>query len=113
MGVMDERFVGEAIRPVAGSIDSRGMAEGGPGLPRRFVWRGEEYFVDEVLGQWKQTAGCTHGSDERYVRKHWFHIRTSTGEEMKIYCDRQARSKRERKARWWLYTVAGCGRGKA
>ena len=36
-----EEFVSEAIQPVVGTTDTAGMARGGPGLPRRFVWRGE------------------------------------------------------------------------
>jgi hypothetical protein len=102
---MGERFIGERILPVPGTFDSRGMAEGGPGLPMKFLWRGEEYAVDEVLESWKDTGPCTSGSEERYIRKHWFRIRTTSGHEMKIYFERQARSRREQKARWWLYTV--------
>lgn len=103
---MDTHFISEAIQPIPGSFDSRGMVEGGPALPLRFVWRGEEYAVDEVLESWKDTGDCTSGSGERYVRKHWFRVRTTSGHEMKIYFERQARSKREMKARWWLYTIA-------
>jgi hypothetical protein len=72
----------------------------------RFVWRKAEYVVEELLGKWKDTGPCTSGSGEHYVRKHWFHVRTTTGEEMKIYYERQARSTRERMKRWWLYTVS-------
>jgi len=105
------RFVGELIQPVRGAVDTRGMAQGEPGIPMRFVWREREYEVAEVVERWKETSRCSSGSDERYVRKHWFRIRTTTGEEMRIYFERQARSRRERKARWWLYTVSGAGEG--
>ena len=100
---MRERFISEPIRPVAGTADTHGMARGEPGLPERFVWRGQEYTVDRVLAQWKETSGCKSGGDERYVRKHWFHVRTTTGDEVKIYFERQPRSGRQRKLRWWLY----------
>ena len=81
------------------------MLRGEPGLPGRFVWREREYAVAGVLEKWKETGPCRNGSGERYLRKHWFRIRTATGEEMKIYFDRRPRSRRGAKARWWLYTV--------
>ena len=102
---MRERFVSEKIEPVAGTMDRAGMARGEPGLPKRFVWRDQEYTVGEVLETWKETSGCKTGSDEHYVRKHWFRLRTTDGTEMTLYFDRQARSKRQRKSRWWLFTV--------
>jgi len=98
-----KQFVGEAIEPVAGTMDNRRMARGEPGLPKRFVWRGQE--VAEVLEQWKQTGPCTSGSDEQYVRKHWYRVRTTAGAEMNLYFERQPRSTRERKVRWWLHTA--------
>jgi hypothetical protein len=87
-------------------MDTGRMARGEPGLPGRFLWRGQEYVVERVLEQWKETSPCTSGSGERYVRKHWYRIRTTSGSEMRIYFERQARSARERKRRWWLYTVS-------
>ena len=102
---MSETFVSEEIHPAPGTADARSMAAGEPGLPRRFTWRGTEYEVAQLLAKWKDTGPCKSGSDERYVRKHWFRLRTATGEEMKIYFERQPRSGRDRKARWWLYTI--------
>jgi len=105
-GIMRWDFVSEVIMPVAGTANTAGMSRGGPGLPERFIWREAEYAVAEVLDTWKETGDCKSGSDERYVRKHWFRVRTTDGREMKIYFERQARSRRERKLRWWLYAVA-------
>ena len=102
---MTEEFVGEQIRPVAGTTGTLGMTRREPGLPRRFTWRGEQYEVAEVLERWKQTGPCTSGSGERYVRKHWYRVRTMDGQEMKLYFERQARSKALRKKRWWLHSV--------
>jgi len=85
------------------------MARGEPGLPRRFLWRDEEYEIDTVLEQWKETGPCKSGSDEQYVRKHWYRVRTTNGAEMRIYFERQARSGRERTKRWWLYAVSTTG----
>ena len=102
----DRRFVGDAIRPVAGSGDATAMARGEPGLPLRFRWRDADFEVAAVLARWRETGPCTSGSGERYVRKHWWRLRTASGEEMEIYCDRQPRRGKNPKARWWLFTVA-------
>jgi len=104
---MCDEFICEAIKPVAGTMDTVAMARGEPGLPGEFIWRDQEYAVAAVLEKWKETSPCRSGSPERYVRKHWFRIRTADGAEMKIYFERQPRSARERKTRWWLYTVSG------
>jgi len=102
---MAEQFISEPIEPVPGAISVSGAARGEPGLPTRFVWRDREYGVAEVLERWKDTGPCHHGSGERYVRKHWFRVRTVKGPEMTLYFERQARSGREKKRRWWLYTI--------
>ena len=101
---MDQQFVSEPVKPVAESMDPAAMACGAPGLPQRFVWRGTEFAVGEVLEQWKETGACRHGSAEKYVRKHWFRIRTTSGDEMKLYFERQPRAKHN--ARWWLFSRA-------
>ena len=58
-----------------------------------------------MLERWKDTGPCTSGSGEKYLRKHWFRVRTTDGREMKLYFERQARGSRQT-SRWWLYTVA-------
>jgi len=78
---------------------------GEPVVPGRFVWRDREYGVAAVVDKWKSYGDCTHGSGERYVRKHWFRIRTTDGSEMTLYYERQAKSRRGVKTRWWLYTI--------
>jgi phosphoribosylglycinamide formyltransferase-1 len=101
---MAEQFVGAAIRPVAGTIDTARMDTGAPGLPRRFTWGAETIRIARVLRTWRETGPCHHGSGERYVRKHWFEVLTESGDTMKIYFERQPRS-RSGKDRWWLFTV--------
>ena len=108
---MSSRFVCEPIQPAGGSMDTAAMARGEPGLPVRFVWRGEEYAVEAVLEQWKEAGDCKSGAAERYVRKHWFRIRTLDGQEMKLYFERQPRSARQCKSRWWLHTILANGAG--
>ena len=101
---MTERFVAEAIQPVANTYDTTRMAGGEPGLPREFVWRGRTIAVSKVLRTWRETGKCRHGSPERYVRKHWYEISTGSGETMKIYFERQPRD-RKRGERWRLFSV--------
>ena len=103
---MQEEFISESIKPVAGTFDIAGMARGEPGLPGRFVWRDKEYAVAQVLEKWKESGPDKDSSSQMYLRKHWFKIMTEDGLEMTIYFERQGRSKRENKKRWWLYTVA-------
>ena len=100
-----QQFISEAIVPLAGSAESGAMARGEPGLPDRFTWRDEVYSVVEVLSKWKESGSCRHGSGERYLRKHWYKIRTDAGQVMTIYFERQARSAKQRKERWWLYAI--------
>lgn len=99
------RFISEPIEPMAGTEDTSAMARGEPGLPKRFRWRDREHTVVRVITTWRETSPCDHGSDERYVRKHWFHVETDNGSQMKIYFERRARTKREMKVRWWLHTL--------
>ena len=100
-----EQFVSEPIEPIQGTFDPAGMTRGEPGLPRRFAWRDQEYSITQVLEAWKEDGPCKSGSTEMYLRKHWFRIVTDQGIEMTLYFQRQPRSKRSSKARWWLYTV--------
>ena len=99
---MRKTFVSEAIQPVAG-FDSARMAHGEPGLPVKFRWRKKEYAVAGVLEAWKEHGDCRNGSGERYVRKHWYEVRTDADSTLTIYFERRARSRTELTRRWWLY----------
>lgn len=110
-GPMTENFIGEAIEPEGGSFSASAMATGKPGLPRSFAWRGGSFSVLEILEEWKEAGDCRHGSGERYVRKHWFRVRTTEHLEMKIYFERQGRSSGG--SRWRLYTIRNTASGTA
>jgi hypothetical protein len=101
-----ERLISEPIRPLAGSFDTAMMSRGSPGLPRRFTWRGRMYEVAALLETRKTLGPCTSGSGEMYVRRHWFTVRTATGETMTLYFDRQTRRGQPPKVRWWLFSIA-------
>lgn len=101
-----ERFISEVIKPVAVTCDTTRMATGGPGLPREFLWRDQTVRVAEVIREWRDTGPCHHGSDERYVRKHWFEIRTGAGETMRLYFQRQpSRGSKPASGRWRLFSI--------
>lgn len=102
---MSEEFVSEPIIPIPGTFDAAGMTRGEPGLPSRFLWRDQRYEVADVLEAWKESGPCRSGGGEMYLRKHWFKIRTGDGLEMTVYFERQPRTKRQTKKRWWLYTI--------
>ena len=102
---MEEEFVGEPVRPVPGTMDVPAMARGEPGLPRRFTWRGETHEAVAVIARWKTTGPCRSGSGERYVRRHWFRVRTAEGRVMTLYFDRQPRRGGEARRRWWLFSA--------
>lgn len=99
------QFVSEALRPIMATVDPQAMASGAPGLPQQFAWRDTVLAVARVDRVWRESGPCRHGSGERYARKHWFEVTTTTGAAAKIYFERTVRG-RQRLARWWLYSLA-------
>jgi hypothetical protein len=102
-GEPSEQFISEAIVPVPGSFDAAAMARGEAGVPRRFSWRGRAFVVEQLLSSWKSSS---RDRGELYLRRHWFAVRTVSGERMTLYCERQASSPKRAKSRWWLYSMA-------
>ncbi len=103
---MPDSFVSEPIVPLDASFDTAGMARGEPGIPHRFRWRKKEFAVAEVLEQWKEHGDCTHGSGERYVRKHAYRVRTVDGSVMRLYFERNfGRGKFRISSRWRLFSI--------
>jgi hypothetical protein len=107
-----ESFVSEPIQPIfpATGEDQDGdsaepFAAGEPLLPRRFLWRGDEHVIADVLERWKGLSHAGATMAEEYLRRHWYRIRTAAGHEMKIYFERQARSKGSAKQRWWIFSI--------
>lgn len=100
---MPSHFISEPIEPL--EFGNTAMAAGEPAVPLRFKWRNEEYAVFEVAGKSREYQPEGHrAGNEKYLRKHWYDIVTTTGQRMKIYCERQARS-RNAHQRWWLYSI--------
>jgi phosphoribosylglycinamide formyltransferase-1 len=101
---MKEQFVSEQLTPIPAEMDILSAALGEPAIPWKFTWRGETIEIAKVIRKWKSTSPCTHGSGERYVRRHWYEITTVNGRYLRIYFERQSRSRRERKKRWWVFS---------
>lgn len=103
---MARSFISEPITPLDASFDTTMMAQGEPGLPHHFRWRKKDWSVVEVLEHWKEHGNCTHGSDERYVRKHGFRVRTTEGPVFTLYFQRSfGRAKFRTTSRWWIYSM--------
>ena len=98
-----EQFISEAIKPDATTFDTRRMAMGAPGLPGSFTWRKAVIHIARVRNEWQETGPCTHGSGERYVRKHWYEVEDAEGRVLKIYFERKPRSRS--RARWRLFSI--------
>ena len=98
-------FVGEEMRPVAGTGDAAVMSRGEPGLPESFTWRDATYRIVGVISKWKSSGPCSSGGKERYLRRHWYKILTDPRMVMTVYCDRQTKNPKRPKARWWIYTA--------
>jgi Family of unknown function (DUF6504) len=96
------RFVGEPIRPQAGSGSLAAMSRGEPGLPVAFTWRDRRYEIATVVSSWKG-----HGEDrgDVYVRRHWYDIETACGARMRIYFDRNPGRSKSKLGRWWLFSI--------
>lgn len=109
---MKERFIGEAIAPVAATFDTRRMAAGEPGLPGEFTWRGETLRVAAVRRAWRDTGPCDHGSGELYLRKHWYEVEDDAGRVLKLYFERNPRDRKTR-ARWRLFSMEAHDEGNA
>lgn len=106
---MIEHFVSEAIHPLPASFEFNGSGPGEPAIPRRFRWRKEIIGIAFVVRKWTSTSSCRHGSGEQYVRRHWYEMATDDGRRMILYFDRQPKSFRHRKKRWWVSRVTEPG----
>jgi len=79
-----ERFVSEAIEPVADTFDTSRMATGEPGLPGRSSGAGDPPDRGRPA-HLARDGSVPHGSPESYVRKHWFEVTTRAGATLKVY----------------------------
>jgi hypothetical protein len=100
----NEQLVSEPIRPLK-PFNTPSLESGEPALPTRFAWRQQHFSVKRVMHRWSQTGPCVSGSQERYVRRHYYHVETTCGKEMTLYFERRHHSQTPAGLRWWLYTI--------
>jgi hypothetical protein len=98
---MTEKFIGQPLKPIPGAVLTEAMAMGAPSLPEEFTYRKQTIRITAILQEWRESGPCRNGGGERYLRKHWFHVRTNDDQKLKLYFERQPRGK---KARWHLYS---------
>jgi hypothetical protein len=101
---MNSQFISESLTPLFEGESVQSYVPGEPVLPQGFEWRDKSYWIESVLQAWKEAGPCRSGASEIYLRKHWYRLQMTDHTEMEVYFERQARSARQRKARWWLYT---------
>ncbi len=102
---MSGKFISQAIKPVIDTCDTKSMSIGAPGLPKKFIWRGEKVTITDTLRTWRTTGACRHGSVEQYARRQWFEVKTAKHGTMKIYFNRSTLG-RTKEMGWWVYTIA-------
>ena len=100
-----ETLISEPITPKPGSFDTSMMARGGPGIPRLFTWRGKSYEVLGLIDTWtSRQPGKGMDRGYTYIRKHYYRVKTTTGEIMTLQFDRRPQGSRGRE-RWSLFTI--------
>jgi hypothetical protein len=71
-------------------------------MPVRFIWRGREHSVAEILKEWVDTGfGSTPPGSRRWYnrrRRRYFVVRDAAGEVFEMYLDYH----NPRKPEWWL-----------
>lgn len=102
-----ERLISEPLAavPESGPADHP-HAMGEPVLPARFRWRDAEFTVAEVLEAWKGYSPRASNVRGRYVRRHWYRVRTETGRVLTIYFVRTTQTGSRKEKGWWVYSEA-------
>ena len=101
---MGERLISEAIVPLRDEGAEPAPASGGDPIPPvRFRWRDRDVSVVDVLEKWKGLSPRAANTRGRYVRRHWYRVRTADGDVMTIYLTRAAPN--APRPGWWLYSV--------
>lgn len=102
---MSAELVSEVITPLAGTFDASQMAQGVPGLPAGFRWRGTTLHIVRELESWKESSREGGGAGDLYLRRHCHRLLMDNGSTWTIYFTRQTPKSGSAKKRWFLYTV--------
>lgn len=103
-------FVSETIESLEGGFHADRMAMGEPGVPRFFRWRKEAWEVAQVLDGGREFGDCTHGSGERYVRRHVYRVRMVHGPVFQLAFQRTfGKARATRRGRWRIVGIEESG----
>lgn len=102
---MGGELVSEVIEPLAGTFDTMRMAQGVPGLPAGFTWRGTTARIVRELECWKETSREGGGAGDLYLRRHCHRLLMEDGSIWTIYFTRGTPKSGSAKKRWFLYTI--------
>jgi hypothetical protein len=114
MDIKPLHFIGE---PIQAEFDRPPLMEKKPGCPDRFVWREETVHIVELLSEWhdygrrgrmatnmRPTHIATASRRGSWgVGRHYFRVRTGSGQIFDLYYDRAPKSVDDRKGDWFLY----------
>lgn len=107
------RFICEAIEV---HFASAPLLEKKPGPPDRFIWRGEEFEIIEILSEWHDYrrrgrmsrnmrsthAAVAEGRGSWGVGQDYYRVRTANGRIFDLYYDRAPKDVDRRKGAWFL-----------
>lgn len=94
-------LISEPLEPDPTSFSREGVAPGAPAWPLRFTWRDRVYEVDAIERDWKGTNAGPYMTGDVYVRRFYADIRTTCGEQLRIYAD-----KSQARGRWMVHSRA-------
>jgi hypothetical protein len=101
MEAKPEQFISVRILPDPSAFDPAAAVIGEPALPMRFTWHKRNIAVRHVISRWKEhDPDRTYGSDQFYLRRHWFEVEIDDGSIMKLHFQRQPGTGRSPKTRW-------------
>jgi len=113
MELIPLHFIGETVEV---HFEKPPLLEKVPDPPQSFVWRGEEYWIEEVLNEWHdyrrrgrmarnmrpEHAATASLRGSWGVGQDYFRVRTQDGRIFDLYYDRAPKDADHRKGAWFL-----------
>ncbi len=114
------RFIGQGIQV---QFDQAPALLKKPGCPDRFVWQNSTYRIVERLSEWQDYSRrdrmARNMRPERVARashrgswgvgRHYFRVRTDSGQIFDLYYDRAPKNAGDRQGAWFLYREMDAG----
>jgi phosphoribosylglycinamide formyltransferase-1 len=99
------QFVSRPLKALYEAGEGAPVVVGEPVFPKAFVLGPERFEGLTILEKGKAYGPCTHGSGERYLRRHTWRVRTGEGEVLELYFERSRPGvgrAAKRRPRWFL-----------